>query len=216
MKTLLPIAAAATLLCACTDGTAPSSGTETNTASPSTGPSALQCEAGNNLLANAEFATNVAGAAPPWMSSQHAGEKSFELTLANGTAKIEKIATQPWFTLSQGLQATPLRGQTLEYSAELKLDLNEEGVNHGFKVGGGLMMTLRGDPDPVMGGDRLLASEKFEHEPHMGTWDWTPVTLRFTVPENATSVRLGFAQYANGSMEIRKPALYRCSAVDQD
>lgn len=211
MKTRLSIALAATLLCACTDNAGPSTGPA---ADNSPQPGATRCGLGDNLLANTDFATNVAGAAPPWMTSQHAGEKSFELTLANGTARIEKIASQPWFTLSQGLQAMPLRGETLEYSAELKLDLHEEGVDHAFKAGGGLTMILRGDPDPVMGGDRLLASEKFEHEPHIGTWDWTPVAIRFTVPDTATSLRLGFAQYANGSMEIRNPALYRCGQGD--
>ncbi|WP_116365934.1 hypothetical protein [Parahaliea mediterranea] len=200
MKTTLPVAALAAFLCTACD----ESGIDT----PS---GALSC-GGDNLLQNPAFDTNPAGAAPPWMSSQHAGEKSFELRYKDGVASIVKIATQPWFQLVQSVPVGDLRGKRLRYSAELKLDLTEEGVTHGFNVGGGLTVTLRGDPDPVMGGDRLLYSEQFEHEPHIGTTDWVSVSTDIDVPANASSLRLGFAQYANGGMEIRQPALYLCQA----
>ncbi|GAB3279817.1 hypothetical protein GCM10027297_17800 [Parahaliea aestuarii] len=196
------MAALAALLCTACDGGQ----------SPPDNPAASARCGGDNLLGNPDFAANASGAAPPWRSSQHAGEQSFELTYKDGTASIVKVASQPWFRLVQALPARELRGNLLRYSAELKLDLTEEGVTHGFKIGGGLVVTLRGDPDPVMGGDRLLLSEQFEHEPHLGTTDWVSVSTTFEVPANATRLQVGFAQYANGAMQIRQPAVHRCQA----
>lgn len=206
MKTILPVTLLTALLAAgCSD----------STTTPSTaGVNAEQgasCAAGENLLGNPDFTVNAAGAAPPWHASQHAGEKSFELTLDNGTVTIEKIATQPWYTLSQSMGARALRGKVVEYSAEIKLDLDDEDLAHAFKPGGGLTLTLRGDPDPVMGGDRLLESKLFEHEPHLGNWDWTPVSMRLTMPENATSLKVGIAHQASGKMALRNPVLTICN-----
>lgn len=195
----------ALLTTACSDSTTTSSATDAKAVQ------GANCDAGENLLGNPAFTVNTVGAAPPWQSSQHAGEKSFELSLDNGTATIEKIATQPWYTMSQSQKARPLRGKIIEYSAEIKLELDDEDLAHAFKPGGGLTLTLRGDPDPVMGGDRLLESKLFEHEPHLGTWDWTPVSMRLAVPENATNLKVGFAHQANGWMAVRNPALRVCN-----
>ncbi|MFV0276259.1 MAG: hypothetical protein ACK5HY_03610 [Parahaliea sp.] len=168
------------------------------------------CDTSHNLVANPDFATNERGRISPWGASQHAGEHSFELTLKDGEAWISRIATQPWYTLTQTIPMAEAKGHELVYLAELKLDLNTEGLTHGFEKGGGLSVTVRGNPDPVLGGDSLLFSRRFDHEPHLGTHDWTPVMLAFQVPADATLLRVGFAHYANGTMAVRKPALYIC------
>jgi hypothetical protein len=170
------------------------------------------CYTSANLLRNPEFAVDAGGIARPWASAQHAGERSFELRLQSGAARIEKTGTQPWFSYTQIVPVRPLRGEDLVYTAEMAMALTAEGVAHGFDIGGGLVLSVWGDPDPVMGGDRLLATHLFDHEPHLGDSDWVPVHMRVRIPETATRMRVGFAQYANGWMALRNPKLFRCSA----
>jgi hypothetical protein len=169
------------------------------------------CDTSSNLLRNAGFAADENGNAVPWSGAQHAGEKSFELTLDGGQARIERTGTQPWFTYTQKIPVRSLRGAVMTFAAELSGELDDDGISHAFGTGAGLTLTIWGDPDPVMGGDRVLISHRFEHDPHLGDFDWTPVQMSFTVPDNATRLRLGFAHYADGWLAVRNPGLYRCS-----
>ncbi len=179
-----------------------------------TGSEGPRCDRSNNLLANPAFVQRADGSYVPWSGAQHAGELSFEVTSGNGELRIEKTGSQPWYTLTQSIPARPLRSSELLFEAEIQLNLDAESLDHNFRPGGGLMVSVWGNPDPMMGGDRLVAGSKFEHEPHLGTTEWTPVATRIEVPFDATRLRVGFAHYANGSMAVRNPALYRCEPAD--
>ena len=171
-----------------------------------------QCSGGENLLANPDFGASAAAAGlSPWRGSQHAGEPSFRTTAAKGVLTIEKIATQPWYRLAQTPQARALRGEALVFRAEIKLALDTVNVSHNFTRGGGLQVLVWGDPDPVMGGDRLLFDSTLEHEPRLGTTDWVQISIPFTVSPTATRMSVGFVHQANGSMQVRNPELLRCA-----
>ncbi len=170
-----------------------------------------QCSGSDNLLANTDFgSSDPAAGLSPWRGAQHAGETSFRTHVSNGELTIEKIGTQPWYFLSQTPQARSLRGESLVFRAEIRLDLNAENLAHRFTHGGGLQVSVWGDPDPVMGGDRLVFSSSLEHEPRLGTTDWVAVSIPFTVPSTATRMSVGFLHQANGSMQVRNPGLFRC------
>ncbi len=171
-----------------------------------------QCSS-DNLLANTDFgSSDPAAGLSPWRGSQHAGETSFRTRVNNGELTIEKIGTQPWYRLVQAPRARDLRGESLVFRAEIRLDLTADELTHGFTHGGGLQVSVWGDPDPVMGGDRLVFSSTLEHEPRLGTTDWVEVRVPFAVPSTATRMSVGFLHQANGSMQVRNPGLYRCGS----
>ncbi len=172
---------------------------------------ASQCDETDNLLVNPAFTeSDENGRMSPWRGSQHAGERSFMTSVSNGELTIEKIGTQPWFSLAQAPAARSLRGQQLLFRAELKLALDTEGLDGSSVAGGGQQVLIWGNLDPVLGGDSLVYSSTLEHEPRLGHTDWLPVALAFSVPEDATRMRVGFVHQANGNLSIRNPALYRC------
>ncbi|QIB65942.1 hypothetical protein [Kineobactrum salinum] len=173
------------------------------------GGQASHCDETDNLLVNPSFSAEN-GRMQPWRGSQHAGEPSFETSVSNGELTIEKIGTQPWFSLAQSPAARSLRGQELLFRAELKLALDTEGLDGSSVAGGGQQVLIWGNMDPVLGGDSLVYSSTLENEPRLGHTDWLPVTLTFRVPEDATRMRVGFVHQANGNLSIRNPALYRC------
>ncbi len=199
-RTLATVIIAAPLLASCG-----------NTPSSVTGAGSAACRPGDNLLANPTFAVDERGRRKSWSASQHAGEPSFEVeATGEGEIRISKTGTQHWFLLSQRVPIDAVRGRDLVYSAELKLDLHDEDLSHAFEVGGGLNVLVRGQPGSGPDHNGILLRMRFEHEPHIGKHDWTPVQMAFTVPMDATSLRVGITDYADGSMWIRKPRLSAC------
>ncbi len=169
------------------------------------------CQAGENLIDNPGFVQDQRGRRSPWSASQHAGEPSFEINaIGEGSIEILKTGSQPWFLLSQHIPIDRVRGHTLVYSAELKLNLNDKGLKHAFGAGGGLSVVVHGAPGSGPDHNGILLRERFEHEPHIGQHDWTRVETRFTVPIDANRLRIGIADFANGSMAVRKPRLSIC------
>ncbi|MDP4650706.1 MAG: hypothetical protein NWS56_03015 [Haliea sp.] len=180
-------------------------------AGPAVPPQANACDMSENLLGNPGFVRDeLSGSMGPWSGSQHAGETSFTTSTDAGVLRVEKIATQPWFKFSQAPRARALRGEQLMFQADLKLALDTEELIHGFKRGGGAQILVWGDPDPVMGGDRLMLDSTLEHEPHLGRTDWFTVRIPISVPATATRMNVGFVHQANGVMQVRNPGLYRC------
>lgn len=184
------------ILSACSDAPAPGSGTGNSCAPVS-----------ENQIQDARFETLSAHhSKAQWQASEHAAGGSFESSVSDGTLSIRKTGNEPWFLVAQSADAKVLAGNTLSFSAELKLDLHEPEHIHGFGYGGGLS---------VLGkrGGKLVVNSRFEHQPHFGVHDWQPVEVIFKLPRNTTYLRLALLHQAGGSMQVRKPALY---IVDPD
>ncbi len=169
-----------------------------------------QCSSGMNLVKNGRFVLDPGQSIPDnWGASQHSGEPSFEVEITSGVLSINKIGTQPWFTFTQNLDVVPFEGRKMSFSADLKLSLSDDNLDHAFVSGGGLFLLIYGDPDPI-GGDSVLLDLSLKHEPKLGTTDWKSVGLDFKVPAKATRMVFGFVHKANGSMSVRNPVLAVC------
>ena len=174
------------------------------------------CGNGENLLQNPTFSDPEDGSLVPWTINQHAGERSFTLTIEDGIATIERIATQPWFTLVQSPSIEGVRGRELLFRADLRLSLTDENwPDKGMEPGGGLQMLVWGAPVPVLGSTRKVYMSSLEQEPKLGEVDWFTVSHRFPVVADASRVRVGFTQQANGSMSIRNPQLMDCGPLGE-
>jgi len=160
------------------------------------------CElAEGNFLQDPMFGqVNSAGGLQHWRSSQHAGEKSFELEFGNGELTIIKTGTQPWYYLRQNIAAEELAGKKLALNAELKLDFKQ---SRRPTVGGGLKVVARASN---LQGRKLLLRSTFDHQPHNGKTDWYPVQVVVQLPKKTSVVEVGFLHQGEGTLQVRNPS----------
>lgn len=192
VSTRLAVAFTALLLSAC--------GSEMDTTS---------CKAiGDSYIKDPEFSTLFASRKDrQWHTSQHAGDKSFELTVEGGVLDITKTGTEPWTIVTQSLDVKPLKGKTVAFTADLKLDLKPPKTPHGFKLGGGLTLSAKRN-------GKLVLRTSFDHEPHMGTSDWRPVQVILKIPPKVDALRLGVIHQAGGNLQVRNPSLRVIDTAD--
>lgn len=158
---------------------------------------------GENYLKNADFSEKTSsGRVVNWTPVQHAGEPSFEVTYEGIEATIGKIGTQSWLMLKQRLRGTDLGGKKAAFTAEIKLDLHEPAVLHGFKKGGGLQLTATSKSSA-----RLLLKSTLDHTPRMGKTDWEKVQVVVKFPPKTGTVEVSFLHQADGVVQIRNPSL---------
>ena len=172
------------------------------TACGSGGNDAQNCEyASGNLLQDSTFSTlDKPKREQAWRYSQHAGEKSFIYSAQNGILRFEKTGDEPWALLTQNADTESTKGQRIEYSAELKLDLKDPRTTHGFGYGAGLSLMAKKN-------NRVILSSSLDHEPHMGIHGWHTARVIADLPKGTTYLRLGFLHQAGGSFQIRNPSL---------
>lgn len=167
------------------------------------GTDGTHCEyASDNLLQDPGF-TNLmeplhSGA---WRYSQHAGDKSFEYSARDGVLTFEKVGSESWGLLTQRVDTEELDGKRVEYSAELKLDLDDPIEAHGFGYGGGLSLLAKTN-------NRVVLDSSLDHEPHMGVHDWQEVRVVIDLPKGISSLRVGFLHQAGGKYQVRNPSLH--------
>ncbi len=171
----------------------------------------------DNLLRNPEFATAGQGPAPSgWNISQHAGVEAYTIELVEGELSIDKYGEQHWFLISQNVPGDALAGHPARFSAELKLDLHADGWTQALEPGGGLNITIRGTEPDAPFQQKLLYNSSLQHQPRLGTTDWTPVEVVFDVPAGATRLNVGFLHQAYGQMMVRNPMLSMISEQASD
>ena len=132
-----------------------------------------------------------------------------EYSVDNGELLIEKTGIEPWFLMTQIIERDQIPGKTVVFSAEIKLDMRPPEKPHGFKQGGGLILT-------GMANNRPVVSLTMEHEPHMGSTDWQRVQMQAELPRSVQKVRLGFIHQADGSFSVRNPSLQRTKKGECD
>lgn len=162
----------------------------------------------NNLLANPEFNINSDQYFPhSWGASQHAGEQAYKVDFDNGELTIDKYGEQHWMLVSQRVDPKTVADRAVVFSAELKQDMNDDGWAQALEAGGGLSIIVRGTVPGSPFSQKILLSSSLQHEPRLGIFDWTPVSVGFDVPASVTSVDLGFLHQAYGKMSVRNPSL---------
>ncbi len=161
-----------------------------------------------NLLVNPEFNISDGQFFPQsWGASQHAGDQAYNVGFKSGELTIDKYGEQHWMLISQRVDPKAVAGRSVVFSAELKQDMNDDGWTQALEAGGGLSIIIRGTVPGSPFSQKILLSSSLQHEPKLGVFDWTPVSVSFDVPATVTSVDLGFLHQAYGKMSVRNPSL---------
>lgn len=154
-----------------------------------------------NLIDDSGFATLEAPRSQRrWHFSEHAAGGSFTFGATGGVLGIEQHGVEPWAVVKQTVGSKPLRGQVVEFTADLKLDLTQPPQKHGFKLGGGLSLTAKSN-------NKLQLSSLMDHEPHMGRHEWFTARVVAALPRQMNLLQVGFIHQAGGAMQVRNPSL---------
>lgn len=168
---------------------------------------------GREYLRNADFSKLHEGGSPVhWIRRQHSNSDSFETEFTENELTIRQVGSEPWFIFTQYIDAAPLAGKVLVYSAELKLDLQKPTQFGTRRMGGGLRLVAE-KRDPQAGGYRSLLSSSLDHEPRMGQADWYKAEIVVKVPRKAERLSVGFTLQADGHFQVRNPSLRRANLV---
>lgn len=171
------------------------------------------CGTGLNLIGNPTFETGGDRGMLPWKAAQHAGQASFTTTNTDGVFTIERTGPEHWFSLTQFVEIESIVGRRLEFRTDLKMDTDGEGNMARYDPGAGLIYRIWGRPFANLPMTRQMVQDTFQHEPRLGTHDWTLVSKFIDVPDNATRLQLGFSLRANGSLSVRNPELHDCGPL---
>lgn len=143
-----------------------------------------------------------------WHLTQHAGEASYELRFGGSMIKLLRVGSEPWGVLQQHLDGSDFAGKTLEFSAELAGDLDDD---WGPPIQAtGLTVTVLGfapQDVPMMGKRHLLVQGADPGLP-AGAIDWQRHSIRFEVPEGRElELLVGVMLTRGGELRIRNPSL---------
>ncbi len=161
-----------------------------------------------NLLQNPEFTIGAGTSMPEhWRMSQHAGVQAYTIQALNGELAIDKFAEQHWLLVTQAIKTESVAGESVIFTAEMQQNMTDDGWTQVLEPGGGLSIIIHGTEPEAPLRQKLLLNSSLQHEPKLGVFDWTPVSVDFVVPVGTTRLEVGFLHQANGDMAIRNPAL---------
>lgn len=141
-----------------------------------------------------------------WLINQHAGDKTYIVeTKPDGVLEINNFGKQYWMSLIQRFPAEQLVGQEIEFSVEIKLNLDPSDWLATLEPGGGLNIVVRGTEPGGHNRKALLYRSVMPNEPRHGQVDWHRISHQFTIPEGANLLELGFLHQAHGEMWLRDP-----------
>ena len=157
-----------------------------------------KCQTSQNLLIDVEFDDLIAGA---WYYTQHAGERSFDISSQQGLLSITRVGKEPWMILKQRVELPetgPNLTRTIIMSSDLKGQVETEPLLHGFEHVAGLFLQPSKSPRSA----RLA-----DHQPNQGVWDWQRFEVSVPVRPGSDQVQAGFIHQAGGSLWARNPSL---------
>ncbi|WP_409524909.1 hypothetical protein [Nitrincola sp. MINF-07-Sa-05] len=162
-----------------------------------------------NLLSSDIFETHATGVLDrPWRASQHSSHPSYNFGVEDGVVTIERYDFEPWGQISQRIDARPFAGKTLEFSAELAGEFNLEFGEEFEPTGLGVVLHgVHEDPRYRMMGSMILKTPNAALGATEGVYDWTPLSVSFEVPENATTMDISVLMALGGKLKARNPRL---------
>jgi hypothetical protein len=168
-----------------------------------------QCKPkGKNLLKDPKFSTVFKPRAKrKRTAAEHRAGEPFEYEVNEAELLIRKTGKEPWFIMTQIVPGDDIKGKTVLFSADIKLNMQPPKATQSLKTGGGLTLTA------MVNGKPSLRSI-LEHEPHMGRSDWQTVKVKMELPKNLEFLRLGFLHQADGELSARNPSLRRLPNSD--
>ncbi len=160
-----------------------------------------------NYLRNPAFAQSEDGKIAQWSITQHAGEAAYRVTVNDGELKITKHGEQYYMMVSQFIDLQDLKKQSLSFSVEMKQNMHADNWYQGVEPGAGLLVNITGSAEHYLGPKRGSYISQLEHEPKLGVFDWTEVSVCFDVSEHAQTFKIGFIHQAYGDVSFRNPQL---------
>ncbi|WP_157497595.1 hypothetical protein [Gilvimarinus chinensis] len=165
-------------------------------------------------LKNSLFAVNLSGGVAHWGLSQHASNPSYSYSSNGEVLRLERTGTEPWgkvFQRFRGEEVLPLLGKTLEFSAEIRAELNDD---YGSAMEPPSLMAwakgFRKGTPPLLGKSTLV-SEKALLPELPGEYGWKHYAVTFSLPPetSVSQVELEFSLVltTGGALEMRGPAL---------
>jgi len=160
-----------------------------------------------NHLDNPLFELTAEGKLTGWNVTQHAGEAAYRVTVSDNELHIEKHGEQYYMMVSQFVNLQGLRTKSLRFSAEMKQNMHANNWYQSLEPGGGLLVNIVGTKTAAFGPVLGSHTSVIEHEPKLGVFDWTPISICFEVSEHAKTLKVAFIHQAYGDMSIRQPSL---------
>lgn len=162
-----------------------------------------------NYLNDADFALeDQSSRSKHWTGIQHAGEKSFAVSIDDAVVSIERIGSQPWFLYRQRLKATDLAGRKMAFSAELRLLGPATGARDGVDPPVGLKLSALSASGKALSRleQRLASGESIA--------DWQKVQLVSQLPPQTQTVELSFFyESEEGTLQVRSPSFREVSSA---
>ena len=159
------------------------------------------------LLRDVTFDAKESGERQAWGRSQHAGENSYRFHFESGVLRIERIGPEPWGQVKHRLDAEPLVGRTLEFSAELSGNFSESEQRQISKTGLSVRVLGYKAGIPRIAGKSILVIAHGVPAIRPNCFGWTPQSVRFDVPEGATDIEVSIRLGIHGTLSVRGPRL---------
>ena len=156
-----------------------------------------------NYLQDVDFALEARSShSKHWTGVQHAGEKSFDVAIADGVLSIEKVGSQRWFLYRQRLPAQDLAGERVVFSADVRLvGRAAEAVDRTGQAGGLKLLARSAGKAELRLEQRLAVDEPAQQ--------WQRLRIIAKLPRKADTLELSFFHESDGVLEVREPALQR-------
>jgi hypothetical protein len=128
-------------------------------------------------------------------------------------ARIERIGGEPWGHFAQVLQDDSLAGQWLEFSVELRAELDDSHGPPMQATGPTVLIRGRLPTDPTFLGLRILHAQDADPALEPGIHPWRRHALRFEVPKAvALEITVAVQLTHGGWIELRNPSLVAVDA----
>lgn len=162
---------------------------------------------GGGMLANPMFERGAEGNVISWSFNQHAGERSYRFYSDGGMLVVERVGRERWGQAIQTLSAAGLAGRTLEFSAEVSGELDDDSGTPSSPTGLGVRISGMRPGMPAALGVTILSTLSAEPAIGAGEHAWTVQKVVFEVPESATEIQLSVRLTLDGTLRVRNPRL---------
>lgn len=178
---------------------------------PATAACVLLAGCGNGadggLLVNPEFERDADGQILAWSFNQHTGEPSYSFATDKNMLVIERVGRERWGQAIQTLSAAELKGLTLEFSAEISGEFDDESGAPSSPTGVGARISgMRPGMPPALGA-AILSTNPGQPVIGVGKHGWTVQRVVFEVPDTAVEIQLSLRLTLDGTLRVRNPRL---------
>lgn len=161
------------------------------------------------------FASEAGRLARPWQFAHHASADSYELTLADGIATIERVGHEPWGRLSQEIDRDAIpafAGRSMAFSADIRAVLDDSQYGKPMEPSG-LMVRIwhkrqnAGSTFTAMTAAPRSRVERLELAADARIPQWQRHSVFFEVPDKVSRIEISAILSTGGTLQLRNPSL---------